>query len=189
VNSCSFHNQRVAQLFRDVLFSRLVLLNGMSGSFMRSLGSKGSSAGQFNFPRSIKAVTIGTEQQLIVADTGNSCRFCRPPFSLSPGNHRVQVLRASDGVCLRAFGSKGSSNGNFSSPFGVALDRNGDVVVADTENHRVQVLRFSDGACLRTIGSRGSGNGQFESPRDVAVDLNGRIIVTDAGNNRLQFFN
>lgn len=156
---------------------------------MRSVGSKGSGAGQFNFPRSIKAITIGTEKQLIVADTGNPFCLCPLPFPLSPGNHRVQVLRASDGVCLRAFGSKGSGNGNFSSPFGVALDRNGDVVVADTENHRVQVLRFSDGACLRTIGSRGSGNGQFESPRDVAVDLNGRIIVTDAGNNRLQFFN
>ena len=104
------------------------------------------------------------------------------------GNHRVQVLRASDGSCLRAFGSKGSGAGFFSSPFGVALDGKGYFVVADTENHRVQVLRLSDGMCLRTIGSRGSANGQFESPRDVAVDSTGRIIVTDAGNNRIQIF-
>ena len=55
-----------------MLCSRLVLLNGTSGSFIRSIGNKGSAAGQFNFPRSIKAVTIGSEMQLIVADTGDS---------------------------------------------------------------------------------------------------------------------
>jgi hypothetical protein len=53
--------------------SRLVLLNGMSGSFMRSVGSKGTAVGQFNFPRSVKAITVGTDRLLIVADTG-MCR-------------------------------------------------------------------------------------------------------------------
>jgi hypothetical protein len=40
---------------------------------VRSLGSKGSATGQFNFPRSVKAVTIGSEKHLIVADTGRAC--------------------------------------------------------------------------------------------------------------------
>jgi len=176
-----------------VIFSRLVLLNGMSGSFMRAVGSKGSALGQFNFPRSVKAVAIGAEKWLIVADTGSFSSYCPSliaclSFESRAGNHRVQVFRASDGSCLKAFGSKGSGNGFFSSPFGVAVDGKGNIIVADTENHRVQVLRISDGECLRIIGSRGSGNGQFESPRDVAVDASGRIIVTDAGNNRLQIF-
>jgi hypothetical protein len=57
---CSYH----------VFPSRLVLLSGMSGSFVRSIGSKGNAGGQFNFPRSIKAITVGAEKLLIVADTG-----------------------------------------------------------------------------------------------------------------------
>ena len=57
---CSYH----------VFPSRLVLLSGMSGSFVRSIGSKGNAGGQFNFPRSIKAITVGAEKLLVVADTG-----------------------------------------------------------------------------------------------------------------------
>ncbi len=48
-------------------------------------------------------------------------------------NHRVQVLRYSDG--------QGSGNGQFTNPHGgIAIDSDGRIVVADTSNHRVQVL-------------------------------------------------
>ena len=60
---------------------------------------------------------------------------------------------------LRIFGSRGSSNGQFSYPTFMVWDLQGNVVVADDDNHRLQVIRLSDGACLRTIGSNGSGAG------------------------------
>jgi len=56
-------------------------------------------------------------------------------------NHRVQVLRYSDGAHVRTIGSRGSGNGQFNNlSGGIAIDSDGRIVVADTLNHRVQVL-------------------------------------------------
>ena len=68
-----------------------------------------------------------------------------PPVTLivvaEANNHRVQVLRYSDGAHVRTIGSEGSGNGQFSDPCGgIAIDSDGRIVVADTCNHRVQVF-------------------------------------------------
>ncbi len=55
-------------------------------------------------------------------------------------NHRVQVLRYSDGAHVRTIGSQGSGNGQFFFPQGIAVDGDGRMVVVDTCNHRLQVL-------------------------------------------------
>ena len=55
-------------------------------------------------------------------------------------NHRVQMLRYSDGAHVRTIGSKGSGNGQFSYPTGIAVDGDGRVAVCDWFNRRVQVL-------------------------------------------------
>ncbi len=56
-------------------------------------------------------------------------------------NHRVQVLRYSDGAHVRTIGSCGFGNGQFSGPQGgIAIDSDGRIVVADSGNNRVQVL-------------------------------------------------
>ena len=101
-------------------------------------------------------------------------------------NHRVQVLRCSDGAHLRTIGSYGSDAGEFNQPRGVAFDSAGHIIVADKYNHRVQVLRYSDGSHVRTIGSEGSGNGQFNCPYGVLIDSQGRIIVSEYQNHRIQ---
>jgi DNA-binding beta-propeller fold protein YncE len=98
---------------------------------------------------------MGPQGNVVVADTDN---------------HRLQVIRPSDGACLRTIGSEGSGAGHFDSPHGIAFDSAGHIIVADMKNHRVQVLRYSDGSHVRTIGSQGSGNGQFDSPYDVLID-------------------
>jgi len=96
-----------------------------------------------------------------------------------------------DGVLLSMRGSKGSENGQFLSPCGVAVDESGNVYVADSSNYRIQ--KFSpDGNFLAKWGSRGSGDGQFGKyygPLGLAVDRNGNVYVADSGNGRIQKFN
>jgi DNA-binding beta-propeller fold protein YncE len=57
------------------------------------------------------------------------------------GNHRVQVLRYSDGSHVRTIGSPGRGNGQFSCPCGVLIDGQGRIIVCDSTNHRIQVLQ------------------------------------------------
>ena len=87
---------------------------------------------------------------------------------------------------MRTIGSRGAGDGQFDCPQGIAFDRSGHLVVADSYNDRVQVLRYRDGAHLRTIGSEGSGAGQLQYPDGVAVDGDGRIVVCGTLNYRLQ---
>lgn len=50
-----------------------------------------------------------------------------------------QVYSA-DGEFLFKFGSHGEGNGQFNAPTGVAVDANGNIIVADWGNSRIQVM-------------------------------------------------
>jgi len=89
---------------------------------------------------------------------------------------------------VRAWGCEGSSAGQFDVPFGVAVDRNGDVYVTDFYNHRIQKFS-SDGTYITQWGDEGTGSGQFKRPHHIAVDSAGYVYVADYGNHRIQKFN
>lgn len=100
------------------------------------------------------------------------------------GNNRIQVTDY-DGTFLFSFGSFGSGNGQFNSPYGVAND-GVRVYVTDSGNNRVQYFDLY-GNYLGQWGTFGTGNGEFNSPKGIAV--NGRYaFVVDQGNNRFQIF-
>eukprot|EP00731_Ephydatia_muelleri_P008483 Em0004g821a len=91
------------------------------------------------------------------------------------------------GQLKNTIGSRGSGDGQFSSPWGISIKR--DVLyVADTGNHRVQKLT-SSGKFLHKFGQEGSGQGQFNSPVAVIIDSNNKLIVSDYNNYRIQIFN
>ena len=69
---------------------------------------------------------------------------------------------------LKTIGSRGSGPGQFKYPTSVAVDGNGNWLVADRNNNRLQLLA-PGGTHLQTIGSEGSGPGQFNYPQGVAV--------------------
>ena len=83
----------------------------------------------------------------------------------------------------RTIGSKGSDDGQFSSPRGLFIK--GDVMyVADSGNHCIQKLT-TRGQFLQKFGQRGRDFGQFITPTSVIVDQRDRLIVSDRGNNRI----
>lgn len=100
-----------------------------------------------------------------------------------------------DMMFIDKWGSEGDRPGQFRQPRGVAIDKDGNLLVVDSFNHRVQktvvgTKTFLDrpGAPIQTFGSRGSGNGQFETPTGVEVDSAGNIYVVDTENHRVQKF-
>ena len=88
---------------------------------------------------------------------------------------------------ITKWGTSGSGDGQFNSPFGVAVAADGTVYVADRFNHRIQVFSPT-GVFQGEWGTLGSGDGQFSSPVGVAVAPDGNIYVADAANDRIQYF-
>jgi len=92
-----------------------------------------------------------------------------------------------DGVLITSWGGRGSGDGQFSSPHGVAVDADENVYVVDSNNARIEKFT-SSGVFLTKWGSVGSGDGQFLGAADIAVDGDGNIYVVDSFLNRVQKF-
>jgi DNA-binding beta-propeller fold protein YncE len=104
-------------------------------------------------------------------------------------NNCIQKLSPT-GKPLAVWGGPGphdgsSAPGRFRHPSGIAVDRAGNVYVADTGNDRIEEFSPS-GKLLAMQGSTGSRPGQFRHPTGIAVDGQGNVYVADTGNNRVQ---
>ena len=85
-----------------------------------------------------------------------------------------------DGKLLHEIGKQGSGNAKFSRPTGLAIDKTGQLVVAD--DSRVQVFT-TDGMPVTKFGIF-----VLSNPYGVSVSNSGRIIVSDWDEDQLQFF-
>ena len=110
-------------------------------------------------------------------------------YLLDTGNHKIKVYDATTYAWVSTFGSRGTGNGQFEFPNGIASLSGDNVVhVADTYNNRLQ--RFTVAAGVLTysaqVGSSGSGDDNFISPYGVDVGLT-NVYVADLGNHRITF--
>jgi hypothetical protein len=119
------------------------------GSLIRSVGSgPGAGAGQLN---GVRDAATDAQGNIYAADFANS---------------RVSKFRP-DGTWITAWGVSGTGPGQLRRPYGIDLDTDGDVYVADGNNY---IHRFtSTGTFLRVYGSPGTGAGKFSMLRRVAV--------------------
>ena len=72
-------------------------------------------------------------------------------------------------------------------PRGVAINKKGEVMVAESGGHCVSIFTLNGRKC-RTFGMQGSAHGQFNEPRGVAVDGEENVLVVDRSNHRIQKF-
>ena len=141
-------------------------------------GAGGSAA--FHTP---SALAFDRAGNLYVADTGNhAIRKIAP-------NGSVTTL-AGDGQPGHADGTGRAAR--FHAPGGIALDRRGNVYVADTYNDRIRRIA-PDGSVTTLAGSAQPGNADgpasmaaFDTPSAIAVDKEGTLYVADTGNNAIR---
>ncbi|CDQ66392.1 unnamed protein product [Oncorhynchus mykiss] len=84
-----------------------------------------------------------------------------------------------EGEFLLKFGSNGEGNGQFNAPTGVAVDVNGNIIVADWGNSRIQVFDGS-GSFLSYINTSAD---PLYGPQGLALTSDGHVVVADSGNH------
>ena len=102
-------------------------------------------------------------------------------------NNRVQVFD-SNGTFLRSFGHKGVNAGEFNHPFGVAIDKDRKIFVADSlYKHRVQIFSW-EGRHLGSFSGKGSLDSQLLNPWGLSLDSTGNVIGPDVDNKLIKIF-
>ena len=99
----------------------------------------------------------------------------------------IHIFGRVDGRPPRNIGINGFSDSTYSNPSGLAVDRMGQIWVADSNAGKVKV-GDSSGWVNKVFGEYGQGRGQFFKPVDIAVDIYSRVFVLERGTKRLQSF-
>jgi uncharacterized protein (TIGR03663 family) len=109
-----------------------------------------------------------------------------PPTKLRPVQQARDYTASATQAKGQVIGAPGVAPGQFASPRGLSFDRDGNLLVADTQNNRIQKLT-PDGRVLAVWGGPGPGNGpgQFRQPCGVAAGSDGSIYVADTWNHRI----
>lgn len=87
-----------------------------------------------------------------------------------------------------------ATRATLNNPFGVSVDRAGNLYIADTDNHRIR--RIGKDGRIITIAGTGepgfAGDGgtstkaKLTTPEGLSVDPDGNIYIADTGNNRIR---
>jgi sugar lactone lactonase YvrE len=161
--------------------------NGGKGSGGYSGDGEQAIAAQFNNPT---GVTMDSNGSFYIADMANHC-----------------IRKVSSSGLITTIAGTGSSGysgdggpasaAQLSEPFGVTLDANGNLYIADRANHRIRKVNPS--GIITTVAGTGSngysGDGstatasQLRSPTGVAVDGSGNLYIADRDNQRIRMVN
>lgn len=181
----------------ELLRTRTTELSAMASLDARTLPATELDGIPLLQPRAVAAGTGAWMGRRVIADTGN---------------HRVVVVNPDNSVafvfgtlCRLSEGEAGGcvdpdgdgplalGDGQFNEPWGVAIDGDGSIYVADTWNGRIQVFDAA-GNFLRKWGYFNTTQGQLGDPlalfgpRGLAIDATGNLLVADTGNKRILQF-
>jgi sugar lactone lactonase YvrE len=109
---------------------------------------------------------------------------------------RCQIISTIAGNGNAGYGGDGGKAiaAQLNSPLGVALDKNGNIYVADRFNHRIRKV-WTDGQITTVAGNGIAGYGgdggpadaaALNSPVSVSVDGEGNLYIADLGNQRIR---
>jgi len=90
-----------------------------------------------------------------------------------------------------SWGSKGTGNGQFESPFDLATDSGGNVYVTDVSLDRVQKFN-KDGIFIKKWGISGEAADPLQeghllsAPMGISIDKSNRLVLGDAHNDRVK---
>ena len=169
------------QLIRKVSSSAVVsTLAGKPGGPGTNNGS--GAVVRFNTPRS---VAVDGSGNVYVADSSNhTIRKSTPAGAVTNLAGLATVSGTNNGM---------GSTARFNTPYGLAVDTNGNVYVADTFNDTIRKVSSAGGVTIfagsLTVSGTNDGTGtaaRFFRPTSVATDRSGTIYVADTANSTIR---
>ena len=180
-----------------------------SGAFLKTIGSSGTQAGQFQSPSD---VSLDSDGNIYVADQGNNrvqkfdlngnfvskwddfnvagiATVGSLIYTVSRQNGTGSVYDSS-GVFLRSFGRYGfnGDTNDLYDPRSISVDVDGNIYIVEYAGQRVKKYN-RNGEFVQRIGDQQSSDiGKFNQANGVYVTANGDLFVADMGNNRVQVF-
>ena len=163
----------------------------------------------------IITTVVGNGMQGFSGDGGQATRAeIAQPYGISVGsgtlyiadsfNSRIRAVQLSTGVISTIAGSSivyGGYSGDgglaiaamLNTPYGVTVDGNGNVWIADTWNQVVRLVNVSTGI-INTVAGGGSSSGdnmlatlaQLSEPESLTIDASGNVLITDSGNSLIR---
>jgi len=166
---------------------RMITSNGVVSTVAGSANLAGSANGtndtaRFNNP---EGLAVDGQGDLYVADSGNNI------IRKVTRDKVVTIMAGSAGQPGSADGTNNTAQ--FNNPIGLAVDRAGNVYVADSGNDTIRIV--TAGGVVTTLagsaGQSGSADGtnsaaRFNHPSGVAVDSAGNVYVADVGNKTIR---
>lgn len=131
------------------------------GTFLTAWGTRGEAPGQFNLPHT---VVVGPNGKVYVGDREN---------------YRLQIFEPG-GQFIEEWTHVGS-------PWGLAIDRDHALFIADGHNNRILKTTL-EGAVHGQISSAGKTAGKVDFAHHLAVDSRGNVYVAEIKNWRVQKF-
>lgn len=147
-------------------------LAGMAGTLGNQNGI--GNLARFNQPRTIAVYGNGP---LHISDNNNILRKVTESGSVSSFLGRATEQGSVDGA---------STDARFNRPYGMAIDKDNNLFVVDSNNHTIRKITSTGGVTTFAglAGSFGQVDGvgdaaRFNSPRDIEIDAFGNLYVAD----------
>lgn len=124
----------------------------------------------------------------LAIDTARQILYVADAPGVTSQRHRVVAFSLA-GQKLRQVGQeRGQAPGQYNFPSYLAVDRDGNLLVADSMNFRVQIFS-PEGDVLRVFGEPGDSQGTFSRMKGMTFDGFGNLYVADGGHAVVQLFN
>lgn len=150
----------------------------LAGSGSPTFADGKGTAASFKYP---SGVAVGPNGNIYISDRDN--------YRIRMMTPQGEVTTLAGSGFPRFFDGAPGSYAAFKLPIGIAMDRNGNIIVADRDNNAIR--KVEPNGMLTTIAGQatadyldGTGtNAKFKNPSGVAVDSNNNIYVADTYNH------
>ena len=178
-----YQNNRIRKVNTNGIITT-VAGNG-SGSFSGDGGAATNAA-----LSSPSGVTVDSVGNLFIADTGHN--RIREVYT-----NGIIMTCAGNGTSSFSGDGGAATNAGLSSPFGIAVDSVGNLLIADENHHRIRSVDTN--GIIMTVAGNGSGSFSGDggiatsaglyNPTGVALDTGGNLFIADLFNNRIRKVN